>query len=158
LWILQLAYVLVAHLSEHFYYFLYSPEACWIFNNLYKLIRADLQAAKQRKEQQQQQRKSANSQQAEMNSQNQWQGSPMTGWARTIGMFIAHGRHKLFSAELYMHEGEEGQEVAEQLLGPLEELMAVFPAAGAGSLAKNLIHEDQQFGQLMKLQNLLVPH
>uniref|UniRef100_A0A915MRM1 Mediator complex subunit Med12 LCEWAV-domain domain-containing protein n=1 Tax=Meloidogyne javanica TaxID=6303 RepID=A0A915MRM1_MELJA len=108
----QLAYVIVVHLAEHFYYFLYSPEACSIYNSLFKLIQNDLELSRQ--------------------------NFPITCWSRTIAIFLLHTRNKLIGVG-----EEEGKITKINLLGKYEDLAALFPSAGSGSLARNLKYDQQ---------------
>lgn len=113
--------MLVAHLSENFYYFLYSPEACEIFNDLYELIQFD------------------------MTGDRQFMVTASTGWARAIGIFLLNGRDKLLSAELYLNE--EGKMT--HLIGIDAPLEAFFPDSGSSSLPKNLNYIPNLMGNLM---------
>nr|CAD2187454.1 unnamed protein product [Meloidogyne enterolobii] len=108
----QLAYVIVARLAEHLYYFLYSPEACSIYNSLFKLIQNDLELSRQ--------------------------NFPITCWSRTIAIFLLHTRNKLIGVG-----EEEGKITKINLLGKYEDLAALFPSAGSGSLARNLKYDQQ---------------
>lgn len=107
--------MLISQLAEHLYYFLYSPEACSIFNNLYLLIKFDLHTT--------------------ISESNE--PLRITGWTRAIAMFILHGRDKLLSAQLNIRE--RGKIVP--IFDSFDELLALLPATGIGSLSRNLSYK-----------------
>uniref|UniRef100_A0A914IAX6 Mediator complex subunit Med12 LCEWAV-domain domain-containing protein n=1 Tax=Globodera rostochiensis TaxID=31243 RepID=A0A914IAX6_GLORO len=114
----QYAFVLVSHLAEHFFYLLYSPEACSIINDLYRLVENELGAPIRRKE-----------------------NGEGTGWSRAVAIFVYHARHHLLVSKLNVRGS--GPDDIVQLLGRCEEFEAVFPPSGGGSVAANLEYHQQ---------------
>ncbi|KAL3119039.1 hypothetical protein niasHT_003822 [Heterodera trifolii] len=112
----QYAFVLASHLAEHFFYFLYSPEACSIINDFYRLVETELTV--RRKE-----------------------GGEGSGCGRAVAMFVYHARHFLLVSKLNVRGA--GPDDVVQLLGRCEEFEALFPPSGAGSVGTNTEYRQQ---------------
>lgn len=90
---LQYAYVLVAHLAEHFWYFLYSPEACTILNDLYRLVEHELVLV-------------CTNTTASTSARSKYSNNiAMTGWARAVAVFVYHAKHTVLGANLNIVHG-----------------------------------------------------
>uniref|UniRef100_A0A915PR29 Mediator complex subunit Med12 domain-containing protein n=1 Tax=Setaria digitata TaxID=48799 RepID=A0A915PR29_9BILA len=86
----QLGYVLTAYISHNYYYFLYSQNAPNIVQGLYRVIESQLKSA----------------------------DSCLTGWGRTIAVFVLDAKKQLIETGLCNHKIEAKRELLKRVIPP----------------------------------------
>ncbi|VDM39691.1 unnamed protein product [Toxocara canis] len=112
----HLGYVLVAYISHNYYYFLHSENAPEIVSGLYRLIENQLKSPE----------------------------SCLTGWGRSIGIFVLNAKKQLIEAELTHKKMEGNRELLKRLLPPWKFSNALSSAKYNAHLFKEFLDESKR--------------
>uniref|UniRef100_A0A915CBV2 Mediator complex subunit Med12 domain-containing protein n=2 Tax=Parascaris univalens TaxID=6257 RepID=A0A915CBV2_PARUN len=111
----HLGYVLVAYISHNYYYFLHFENAPEIINGFYRLIEKQLSP-----------------------------DSCLTGWGRSIGIFVLNAKKQLIEAELTRRKMDGRRELLKRLLPPWKFSNALSSAKYNAHLFKEFLDEPKR--------------